>query len=294
MSKIVEKGRAYQQALPGSLLSTGYKKMDEALGGGLRRGIHTILGRSGIGKTTLVLNMVCNILQQGYGVIFFSLEMEDAELYDKILEAFDAETHDSEETDRIVSGFEAGLTVYDETNAGSMSEDNIRQKIEGHMKSDIRPKVIVIDYLQYPDNDNVKVGVERMISMLSAMSKKYDLIVLALSSISNSMEKLPGMDFQGKETGKIKSSSQSMIGLQLKVIDDHTASYPISSKKIREAYDAKGTCQINADFIKIRKGGIPGAKVEFTFHGSESRFIETGSETIMHDLSDEEAMAMYD
>ena len=293
MSKIVEKGRAYQQALPGSLVSTGYKKMDKALGGGLRRGIHTILGRSGIGKTTLVLNIVCNILQQGYGVIFFSLEMEEAELYDKILEAFDAETRDTYETDRIVSEFESGLTVYDEANAGNMSEDSIRQKIEDHMKTELKPKVIVIDYLQYPDSDNAKASAERMISMLSAMSKKFDLIVLALSSISNSMEKLPGMDFQGKETGKIKSSSQSMIGMQLKVIDDHKAAYPISSDKISAAYDSAGTCRINADIIKIRKGGIPGARVEFTFRGSESRFLESGSETITHEVSDDEAFGMF-
>ena len=67
------------------LIKTGYDNLDK-FSGGLTRGEITIIGgRPGHGKTTVMINMLANVLEQGYRAIFFSRELPNAELLKKIV-----------------------------------------------------------------------------------------------------------------------------------------------------------------------------------------------------------------
>ena len=67
------------------LIKTNYKGLDK-FAGGLTRGEITIVGgRPGHGKTTVLINMLSKILEQGYKAIFFSRELPNSELIKKIL-----------------------------------------------------------------------------------------------------------------------------------------------------------------------------------------------------------------
>ena len=67
------------------LIKTGYANLDK-FSGGLTRGEITIIGgRPGHGKTTVMINMLANVLEQGYKAIFFSRELPNAELLKKIV-----------------------------------------------------------------------------------------------------------------------------------------------------------------------------------------------------------------
>ncbi len=69
-----------------SVIKTGFSKLDEKLGGGLRNSrLYGLGGISSLGKTTLVLNIVENIAKAGRDVLIFSLEMARTELLAKIL-----------------------------------------------------------------------------------------------------------------------------------------------------------------------------------------------------------------
>ncbi len=80
-----------------SVIKTGFSKLDEKLGGGLRNSrLYGLGGISSLGKTTLVLNIVeniatdekdkdGNITKAGRDVLIFSLEMARTELLAKIL-----------------------------------------------------------------------------------------------------------------------------------------------------------------------------------------------------------------
>lgn len=58
------------------VIETGIKSLDKKLGGGLPRGSFTaIASRPGMGKTAFALQIAGNIAENGYNVIFFSLEM---------------------------------------------------------------------------------------------------------------------------------------------------------------------------------------------------------------------------
>ena len=67
------------------LIKTGYPKLD-SFAGGLTRGEITIIGgRPGHGKTTVMVNMLANVLDAGYKAMFFSRELPNAELLKKII-----------------------------------------------------------------------------------------------------------------------------------------------------------------------------------------------------------------
>jgi len=67
------------------LITTGYANIDK-FSGGLTRGEITIIGgRPGHGKTTVMINMLANVLEQGYRAIFFSRELPNSELLKKII-----------------------------------------------------------------------------------------------------------------------------------------------------------------------------------------------------------------
>ena len=67
------------------LITTGYPNLDK-FAGGLTRGEITIIGgRPGHGKTTVIINMLANVLEKGYKAIFFSRELPNSELLKKIV-----------------------------------------------------------------------------------------------------------------------------------------------------------------------------------------------------------------
>ena len=67
------------------LITTGYPNLDK-FAGGLTRGEITIIGgRPGHGKTTVMINMLANVLEKGYKAIFFSRELPNSELLKKIV-----------------------------------------------------------------------------------------------------------------------------------------------------------------------------------------------------------------
>ena len=76
------------------LLSTGYSKLDATLGGGLYNSLYVIGGISGLGKTSIVLNILENLAKKEQDVLFISLEMSREELVAKSLSRFTRETVD--------------------------------------------------------------------------------------------------------------------------------------------------------------------------------------------------------
>lgn len=76
----VEEGKT-----PG-FVSTGYRDIDTALGGGLLcGGLHILAARPGMGKSTLALNIAERVAERGGAVLFVSLEMSEREVTAKRL-----------------------------------------------------------------------------------------------------------------------------------------------------------------------------------------------------------------
>lgn len=65
---------------------TGFKKIDETLGGGIANGtLCVIAARPGVGKTTLALNIAANVAQSGKRAMFISLEMSREDVAERFM-----------------------------------------------------------------------------------------------------------------------------------------------------------------------------------------------------------------
>ena len=61
----------------------GYSLLDKNIGG-VKPGDYTIIGaKSGVGKTTLALNIALNVLEEGKKVLIISREMTDVDAFDR-------------------------------------------------------------------------------------------------------------------------------------------------------------------------------------------------------------------
>lgn len=69
---------------------TGFPDLDRLLGGLRKSRLYTLLGSTGGGKTALALNMALHAIAQARHVLFFSLEMDEDELVQRLLSM---ETH---------------------------------------------------------------------------------------------------------------------------------------------------------------------------------------------------------
>jgi replicative DNA helicase len=81
----LEYKRKSRAGLLGSV-PTGFKKIDDLLGGGLLRGsLYIICGKPGIGKSTFCVQMMYQMLEKGYNVIYVTTIGEEWNLSTKLL-----------------------------------------------------------------------------------------------------------------------------------------------------------------------------------------------------------------
>ena len=66
-------------------INTGYKELDESLGGFKPGELIIIAGRPGMGKTTFAINLIKNMCYANKRVAMFSLEMSESSLASKIV-----------------------------------------------------------------------------------------------------------------------------------------------------------------------------------------------------------------
>ena len=69
-----------------NLIPFNLAHLDMFAGGMTRKEITVLGGRPGHGKTTLVINMVRGLIEQGYHVMLFNREMSNTEMLKKILD----------------------------------------------------------------------------------------------------------------------------------------------------------------------------------------------------------------
>lgn len=75
-----------RQGKPDTLMgiTTGFKFLDDFMLGFRKHSLITLAANSGLGKTTFALNMAVNMALKGVPVLYFSLEMSDEELMQKV------------------------------------------------------------------------------------------------------------------------------------------------------------------------------------------------------------------
>lgn len=187
----------------GPEISTGLRDLDRAIIG-LRPGkMGVIAARPSMGKTALASTIRRSVLQQGYGVIEFALEMSAEELLErelayqsglnlrKILSAKDLTPDDIERINGAGQSVLQGRWVIDDR---TYSIGGMRRKARiaaGRMaRAGIKVGLVVIDYLQLAGENGD--GREQSIAAVSRgakfLAKELGCTVLALSQLNRACE----------------------------------------------------------------------------------------------------------
>jgi replicative DNA helicase len=181
-------------------LSTGFADLD-AVTAGLHPGNLVVIGgRPGMGKTDLALNMATYVALKGRQVLFFSLEMSEGELTNRILSAQASVAGQALRTAQIdAAGWRrlAEASTRLETSSlkiddsGSLTLAQLRNRSRLH-KSKHGLALVVVDYLQLMQGRSDAATREQEVSDLSrslkVLAKELGVPIIALSQLNRSVE----------------------------------------------------------------------------------------------------------
>jgi len=207
-----------------NLIPFNLAHLDMFAGGMTRKEITVLGGRPGHGKTTLVINMVKGLIDQGFTVMLFNREMSNTEMLKKIvvmeskaLEYVNIRRNDLSErdkaefktvSDRIKEEYK-DLLMYD----GIRNLDDSLREIAKH-----KPDVIIDDYIQLIDVSNVREGrrfeIEKIMQEYKWICKTENCSAILVSQLNREIEKRldprPRMSDYA-ESGVIEQTAESAM-----------------------------------------------------------------------------------
>ena len=261
-------------------ISTGFKMLDDTLRGGLREGLICVGGISSLGKTTLALQIMDNIAKQGQDVLIFSLEMSAHELRAKTIarESYNVaieqtgfsqdavttiEILDRELLQGLPKQNQATFTqaygrylkyakhIFIHEAVGKFTVNDIKARVEEHIKATGRTPVILVDYLQILQpaepglSDKAKVSYD--VLMLKQLSRDNHTPVMVISSFNRDSYDKSASFSSFKESGEIEYSADALLALQLTAIR--------TGEDIAEALN-EAPRRIDVKFLKNRNGTL--------------------------------------
>ena len=189
-----------QQDSNDDLLKFGYSLLDDNIGGLVPGGYSIIGAKSGVGKSTLAMNIAYNVAKQGGKVLYFNLEMGKSSLVQRFMcmlsdkltvhKFIRKRIADSEELSKELVEVSSILKAFD--NNLILDNDSFRMSEINKKVRELKPDLVVIDYLQLLQSERGAYGenTEQKIANISRairkMTLKYNCHVLALVQLNDS------------------------------------------------------------------------------------------------------------
>lgn len=225
--------KALRGETPG--ITTGFKFLNESIGGWKAPNFVVLGARPSVGKTTEALHFAINAAKEGYWVNFYTYEMVSTDLI-KIIMAGESNINRSDIRDGKISAEEFDLLTqyaneirnfpiiwYDNPNikASHIRSNTFKNKRTG--KCDI----VIIDYLQLIPAENSSDNRERQISVISRILKmittSIKVPVIALSQLNRDIEKRKDSQPQLsdlRESGSLEQDSDIILFSWVEKDDD--------------------------------------------------------------------------
>ena len=198
--------------------------LDTFAGGMTRKEITVLGGRPGHGKTTLVINIIRGLVEQGYRVMLFNREMSNTEMLKKMvvmesssLKYGDIRRNDLSEINKEefelvsekIKGEYGEFLMYDNVR----SLDDCLREIAKH-----KPDVVIDDYIQLIQVDGVKEGrrfeIEKIMQEYKWICKQENCSSILVSQLNREIEKRldprPRMSDYA-ESGVIEQTAESAM-----------------------------------------------------------------------------------
>ncbi len=180
-------------------IPTGFSYLDRVLGGGFHRSDLILIGaRPGMGKTSFALNVARNMAMKGRKTLFFSLEMSNEQLAQRIISTEARIVSNKLRTGEISdSDWEKlGLALQNLVNCELYFDDTANITVP-EMKARVRRmknvECVVIDYLQLmtgtKKTDNRVQEISEITRGLKMMAKDLNIPVITCSQLSRNTAK---------------------------------------------------------------------------------------------------------
>ncbi len=181
-------------------VDTGYYELNKMTTGYGKGDLVIIAARPAMGKTSFVLNTVSNLVQQGKGVAFFSLEMPAEQLMLRLLsiqtsiplQKLRVGDMSDEEWNRLNDAIskmnEAKLFVDDNSN---ININQLRSKLRKLKNQHPEIELAVIDYLQIMQGSGTKdrhLEVSEISRGLKILARELNIPIVALSQLNRGLE----------------------------------------------------------------------------------------------------------
>ena len=235
-------------------VSTGFRWLDEKLGGLRRQNLLVIAGGASDGKTSLALNIAINAANEGNHVALFSQEMGLDENWERGL-AYEKTVRSGAIMNGIMNPREyKGLEEYCLEDKPIYAYDDCAtlEEIEAEVRLCVakhNTRVVVVDYLQIVDGDkklNREQEVAEVGKRLKQLAKRFQITVIAMSQLND--------DGKARESRTIKMHADQMLTILVKEDDD-------TSRCLK---------------IEKNRGGKRYIKCEYKFEGEFFTFHEIG------------------
>jgi replicative DNA helicase len=294
---------------PGAaVVPTGFSVLDDALDGGFRSGELVLLGGpQGLGKTTMVMQMVRNVVRDGGSAVVFSFEHEGHTLLERLLslEASLVAGYDAARLSEIRSAFEkagspgqsldgrvralrgvpeglqtmrayaARLHIHEST--GSTTDlEQIRRTVEALSTDAARPPLVVVDYLQKvpvpggpgTEEERVTVVVERLKDLTLSLGVPIVAIVAADKASLVAGKRMRVHDLRGSSALAYEADVVLILNDKYDVVARHHLVYDLGNA---ERYK-----QWVVMTIEKNRHGLDGVELEFRKAFAEGRFEASG------------------
>lgn len=259
-------------------IQTGFRSLDSLLGGFHPSELIILAARPGVGKTALALNFAEAVARsQQDAVLYVSLEMAKTELVSRLLCSKSGVTNR-----RIKNGtfnecdwmylqsaseqLKRELFYIDDTPARSIAEISATAR---RLKRQIPLQLVVIDYLQLVEPDNVKLPrqeqVATMTRKLKQLARHLELPVLCLAQLNRQVEATkdarPKLS-QLRESGAIEQDADVVLFI-------HREDYGLSNAEV-EKNDCRGKSTL---FVAKQRSG-PTGDLPLFWNGETGTFSE--------------------
>jgi len=275
---ILQKAAQNTSGLTG--VPTGYTKLDDMTAGWQPSDLVIIAGRPAMGKTSFALSLAKNIaVDYQYPVAFFSLEMSDVQLANRLLSNVcevsgkkfqngQLDRSEWERFDRNVGKLQTAPIYIDDTPGLSIFE--LRTKARRLVREkDV--KIIMIDYLQLMNANGMRFGnrqeeVSTISRSLKGLAKELNVPILALSQLNRGVENREGNEGKRPQLSDLRESGAIEQDADMVLFVHRPEYYRIFQDE--KGNDLRGMAQII--IAKHRKGGT--GDVVLRFKGDLTRF----------------------
>lgn len=273
--------------------ASGFKYLDEKLGGFRKGNYITIVSGSAVGKTTFAINMAYNMAKMGIKIAYYSVEMTESELLDKLSASslkidskkISSSNLDDDEMQKVEEYLNelvhTPIDIVHEITSTEELLNDIRYRVLGG-----EVEVIFVDYLQlFSEGSKGNSLTEKLGDLtinLKKMAQKNNIVIIAMGQTNreanarmdpNKKESFDLTEKDIQDSARIFQNSNIVLGIARNVfLDDDGKKKELADDRVLNyhSYDLTKNPELMMVQIMKNRGGSVG-RVALRYIGRLSR-----------------------